>query len=275
MPDLPFFVDRKRELRRLESALLKRQSLMICGPAGIGKTALASKVIASLPAGLPGRCLQVQGAKDLRDLLGQLVRRLYEAGDKNLRAQLRSEGVSAQRFTGWLKQLSSSRLKGTLYRSLEGGDYRIFLDHLPPLTKTAAKVVKELFWMRQTPVYLLVRNDVEQRLDQLCRFFYWGEREQFMLPPLPPEAAAELLHACIERFWLAEYELSDFRQEVLALSQRIPGAIVKMCMLAAHPRYHYGSRIKVKSVYIDYLTNTTRCAGRAVSWSESREDGLA
>jgi hypothetical protein len=274
LPETPLFVDRIRELRRLENALLGRQSLMICGPAGIGKTALASKVIAGLPPEAAGRCLQIPGAKDLRDLLGQLVRQLYEAEDRNLLAQLRSEGVSAQRFAAWLKKLSSSRLKGTLYHSLEGGDYRIFLDHLPPLTKAAAKVVKELFWMRQTPVYLLIRNEAEQRIDRLCQFFYWGERERLTLPPLPPEAAAELLQACIARCGLAEFELCVFRQQLLTLSQRIPGAIVKMCMLAAHPRYQYGSRIKVRSVYIDYLMNTRRCAGRAVSWSASKGDGL-
>ena len=28
---------------------------------------------------------------------------------------------------------------------------------------------------------------------------------------------------------------------------------MKMCMLAADPRYRFESRIKIKSVYIDYL----------------------
>jgi len=48
------------------------------------------------------------------------------------------------------------------------------------------------------------------------------------------------------------------------LSKRIPGAIIKMCALAAHPCYQYESRIKVKSVYVDYLINATRQAGKAV-----------
>lgn len=271
---MPRFVDRKRESCRLENALLRRESLMICGPAGIGKTALVAEVIASLPAGLAGRCLKIRGAKDLRDLLRQLIWQLHEAEDKILRRQLRSERVSAASFAAWLRRLSSGRLKGTLYHSLEGGEYCVFLDHLPPLTKAAAKVVKEVFWMRHTPVYLLVRDEGAQRIDRLCQFFYWGERERFALPPLPAEAAAELLQECIERFGLARFELSDFKQEVLELSRHIPGAIVRMCTLAADPRYQYGSRIKIKSVYINYLVNTTPLAVRAVSLSESREDGL-
>lgn len=253
MPEMRVFVDRKSESRRLENAILERQSLMISGPAGIGKTALVAKVIASLPAGLAGRCLEIPGAKDLPDLLRQLVRRLYEAEDPNLARQLRSEGVSARGFAAWLKKLSTGRLKGTAYRTLERGDYRIVLDHLPRLTKAVAKVVKELFWMRNTPVYLLIRDAGERHLDPLYNFFYWGDRERLALPPLPAQAAAELLESCIGRFGLARLDLSDFREKVLDLSQQVPGAIVKMCMLAADPRYQYASRIKIKSVYIDYL----------------------
>jgi hypothetical protein len=37
------------------------------------------------------------------------------------------------------------------------------------------------------------------------------------------------------------------------LSKRVPGAIVKMCALAADPQYQKGLRIKTKSVYIEYL----------------------
>ncbi|MGO8817988.1 MAG: hypothetical protein ACLQVG_25365, partial [Terriglobia bacterium] len=63
----------------------------------------------------------------------------------------------------------------------------------------------------------------------------------------------ELLENCIERFGLSRLDLTDFREEALELSKRVPGAIVKMCAMAADPRYQYGSRIKMKSVYIDYL----------------------
>jgi hypothetical protein len=156
-------------------------------------------------------------------------------------------------FAGWLKGLSSSRMRGTLYRTSERGDYRVFLDHFPPLTHAVAKVIKELFWMRNTPVYLLVRDKVEHRIDQFSRFFYWGDRERLDLPPLSRDAALQLLETCITRFGLSQLNLSDFREEVLELSKQVPGAIVKMCALAADPRYQYGSRIKTKTVYVDYL----------------------
>jgi hypothetical protein len=247
------FVDRESEVRRLNEAIRRRESLVICGPAGIGKTALVSTVIHRLPPDLAARCLYLRGVKDLQDLLRQLVRGLYDLKDPNLRHQLHAEGISVLTFEAWLKEQSSSHLKGALYRTVEQGDYRVFLDHLPPLTHGVAKVIKELFWMRKTPVYLLIRDEVEQHLAQFYSFFYWGDRERVRLQPLPAQAAAELMESCIERLGLLRLDLTDFREEALALSKRIPGAIVKMCTLAAEPQYQYGLRVKIKSVYIDYL----------------------
>jgi hypothetical protein len=254
-PGLPLFVDRESESRRLDEAIRKRTSLMICGPAGIGKTALVSTVIRRLPPDLAARCLHLRGVKDFQDLLRQMVQALYDLKDPNLRQQLHAEGISVLTFDAWLKALSSSRLRGTLYHTVERGDYRVFLDHLPPLTRAVAKVIKELFWMRKTPVYLLIRDELQQHLYRFYNFFYWGDRERLALQPLPAQAAAELLESCIERFGLSRLDLTDFREEALELSKRVPGAIVKMCTLAADPRYQYESRVKIKSVYIDYLLN--------------------
>ncbi len=247
------FLDRESESRRLDEAIRTRESLMVIGPAGIGKTALVCEVIRHLPPDLAERCLYLRGVKDLQDLLRQLIQALYVLKDRNLRQQLHAEGISILTFDAWLKALSSSHLKGTLYQTVERGDYCVFLDHLPPLTRAVAKVIKELFWMRKTPVYLLIRDELEQHLYKFNNFFYWGDRERLALQPLPAHAAAELLESCIKRFGLSRLDLEDFREEALELSKRVPGAIVKMCALAADPRYQCESRIKIKSVYIDYL----------------------
>jgi hypothetical protein len=201
--------------------------------------------------------------KDFQDLLRQLVRGLYRLKDPNLRHRLHADGVSALSFEGWLKGLSSSQMKGTLYQAVEQGDYRVFLDHVPRLTKAIAKVVKELFWMRNTPVYLLIRDEGEQHLHLLYKYFYRGDRERLALKPLPAQAAAELLESCIEWFGLSRLNLTDFRRQAPQLSKQVPGAIVKMCTLAADPRYQYGSRVKTKSVYIDCLMSGKDLPGHA------------
>ena len=265
---LPVFVDRGSEAHRLKEAILKRESLVICGTAGIGKTALVLKTISGLPGEHARRCLYLAGFRDLQDLLRTLIRSLYELKDPNLRQQLHAEGVMVLTFETWLKALSSSRMRGTLYRTVERGDYRIFLDHVPPLTRAVAKVIKELFWMRNTPVYLLVRDAMESRIDEFGRFFYWGDRERLSLQPLPAESAAELLEKCIGQFGLSQFDLVDFREEILGLSKQVPGAIIKMCALATDPRYQFGSRIKMKSVYIDYLMG-----GQNLTLSDTKRSG--
>jgi hypothetical protein len=244
----------------------------------MGKTALVRRVIHRLPPDLAARCLYLPGMKDLQDFLRQLLRRLYHLKAPSLRRQLHAEGISLLTFEAWLKEQSSSHLKGTLYKTFEQGDYRVFLDHVPPLTHAVAKVIKEFFWMRNTPVYLLIRDEVEQHLYPFYRFFYWGESERLALPALPAQAAAELLENCIERLGISRLDLTDFREEVLELSKRVPGAIVKMCTLAADPRYQYKLRIKTTSVYIDYLGSfrrmtTTSVTGRAISMGATKDDG--
>lgn len=191
--------------------------------------------------------------KNLQDLLRQLIVRLYDLKDHNLRQKLRGEGISALTFKDWLKSQSSSRLKGTLYYTVQRGDYRIFLDNFPLRNRALAKATKELFWMRETPIYLLIRDEEKKHIDPLLSYFYWGDREQLAIRPLPAKAAAALLENCIERFGLSRLVLAEFRKNALELSARVPGAMVKMCALAADPRYRYGTCIKTKSVYLDYL----------------------
>ncbi len=249
----PIFVDREKERRRLEEAIRNRRSLVIRGPRGMGKAALAATVIDGLPAGLSAQCIYLHGSRDLQDLLRQLISRLYKLKDPHLRRKLHAEGVSALNFEGWLKKRSLSQLKGCLYRCIEQREYQVFLRHFPPLTTPVAKAIKELFWMRNAPVYLLVRDQPDEHFDRALKLFYWGEEDVLTLQPLPSWAAHRLLDDCIERFGLTPLDRSDFRDELLELSKRNPGAIVKMCSLAADPRYRHGGHVKLKSVYIDYL----------------------
>jgi len=249
----PVLLGRETERRRLHSAILSGDSLVIEGPTGIGKTALVSHVIRCLPERVASRCLYIPGVKNLQDLLRQLTRALHEVEDTRLPRQLQTERASSLSLDRWLKELPTSRLRGTVYRGVEGGNYRIFLDHLPPLTHGIAKVIKELFWMRGTPVYLVPQAEGQLTISRFFPFFYWGDQERLMLGPLTRSAAKELLEICIERFGLTRLDLIDFRKQVLDLSKHVPGAITKMCALAARPKYQFRSGIKVKSAYIGYL----------------------
>ena len=245
-------VDRKAESLRLHQAIRRRESLLICGPAGVGKTTLISKVLAELPEDLARSAISVGGLVGLQPFLQALLQNLHEAGDSTLRKQLRAKGVGGGGFKSWLKSQSTSRLKGAVYRSMQLASYWVFLDHVPPLTLAVAKVVRELVWMRNTPVYLVARGSGPEEVGHAAKM-YWNESHRLILEPLRESAARELLEWCIRRFGLARLNLDDFREAVLSMSGHNPGVLVKMCELAAEPRYHYGSQIKTRLIHIDCL----------------------
>jgi len=247
------FVGREKETRRLRESILTRQSLMIAGDNDTGKTALILKVIGELPLSTRQRCLYIGGFKDLRDLLHRLVAALFEKSDTRLKSEFRAGGITKTNLSARLKQFSSSRLRGTLYHAVQGKGYRVFLDHCPVLTPSVARVVKEMFWMRQTPVYLVPSTEVETEIAKACSFFYWGKQQILRVGPLPSAAARKLVDHCIRECGLEGQELAEFRREVLELSRTAPGAIVAMCRMAAHPRYQSNGRIKARLIHIDYM----------------------
>jgi hypothetical protein len=104
--------------------------------------------------------------------------------------------------------------------------------------------------MRNTPVYLLTRSLKGRAADHLLNL-YWSNEHRLSLAPLPETAARNLVESCIESFALSHLDLSTFRQEVLRLSSRIPGAIVQMCALAAEPHYQSGLRVKTRLLHLD------------------------
>lgn len=269
------FLGREREARKIKEALGKKESMLISGPADIGKTALMKHVLRSLSKEAGSHCLYIGGFKDLQDLLRKLLKTLYRAGGPTLRRQLRAKGVSAATLDAWLKATPSPQLKGALYRSVEHTNCHVTLDHVPPLTHAIAKVIKELFWMRDTPVYLLVRDAPEHKIDQFIDFFYWGRRERLLLGPLPKRVAAEMLERCISGYRLSQFNLDKFREEVLDMSGCVPGAIIKMCAMATDKRYRFGSSIKTKLIHIDYLIETGLRSERQNAGGRRRGKGLA
>jgi hypothetical protein len=135
---------------------------------------------------------------------------------------------------------------------LRGRRYAIFLDHLPPATQSMARFLKEIIWRCKTPVYLLARGYDRQEIGHAWSIYFANE---YRIPvgPLSAICARELLERSIRRFRLDRFDLAGFRDEILRLSAHLPGSVIKMCELAAHPRYHYGVQIKVNLVHVDYL----------------------
>jgi energy-coupling factor transporter ATP-binding protein EcfA2 len=255
----PAWVDRSEEVGRLAEAVEQGKSLLIWGPPGAGKTALVEHVLAKLPREEAGRHLCVSGWRSRQELLRALVRRMHEARDQVVLQRLAADGGDLSQFERWLAGQTSLRLRGIVYRATRSGRYRIFLDHPPAVTQAMKRVLEEVIWGSKTPVYLLAREAGRGDLGPVWSLF-WNDRERLALGPLTAADAAELLERSIRSFGLAGYASEDFREEVLRLSNGLPGPIVGMCRLAAQPRYRSEGQIKTRLVHIDYLISAERAA---------------
>jgi hypothetical protein len=243
---------RRAESRRLADAINRRESLLIWGPADAGKTTLLKMVIDGLPDQDKRNCIYWAGTASVRQLVGELVRGLYSAGDPLVRRKVHGDGAGETSLNRWLRKQTSGRLKVMLYEAARKQRYWFFLEHLPPATHSMARLMKEIIWRCKTPVYLLARGCSHGEIGYAWSL-YWNDELRIGLGPLADRAARELLEACIHNFGLASLSLEGFREGILLMSGHLPGAIVKMCELAANSKYRYGDRIKIKLVHVDYL----------------------
>jgi hypothetical protein len=243
---------RQAESRRLAAAIRGRESLLIWGPADAGKTALVKTVIDKLPGKESRNCIYWSGAATVRHLVGELVRLLYLVEDPVVCKKVRDVGAGETSLNRWLREQTTGRLKVLLYTAMQKGRYWFFLDHLPPATHAMARLMKDVIWRCKTPVYLLARGCSHAEIGYAWSI-YFTPQYYISLGPLPECASHELLEQCIRRFGLASLDLEGFREDVLRLSGQLPGSIIKMCELAADPRYRYGDQLKIKLIHVDYL----------------------
>jgi hypothetical protein len=248
----PDWVDREQERRRLRDAMRSRESLLIWGGTDSGKTALVARVMDDLPSKTKQSCLLVNGGASVKELLLKMTRALCENKHPLVTSQWRAVQGSHYTVSGWLRGQSGGRLRAMLIEALKERPCWIFLDHLPPCTHLVARFLQELMRRWETPVYMLAGGCSPVELGAAWSL-YWNDKLRLHMGPLPIADASALLSACVRRFGLNRCELGGFEHEVLELSGRLPGTIVKMCEMAAQPQYQYQRQIKTRLVHVDYL----------------------
>jgi len=227
------FVGRDTELARLRAAIERRESLAIWGPADAGKTALVRRVIAGLPREIARQCVYLPVRAAPQQMLRQLLEDMHAAGDEFLAGKFRGETGRGASFAQWAKRQTSLRMRGLLYRAAQEGKYRVLLDEVVGLSDAFARIVKELTWMRETPVYLIARGCGETELGRAARL-YWNDDLRLPVGPIPLPAAKVLVEHCIRRFGLSRAHLYDGPGQPLA-------------------EYHFGGRVETRLLHVDYM----------------------
>lgn len=258
---LETLVGRREELRQLRAAIRRREGLLIWGPPDSGKTALVQQAICELAETDRRKCIYWSGAASRRDLLSHFVGRQYELGDAFVQRKVHADGASETSLRRWLDKQRSLRLRGIFIGASTQGEYRVFLDHFPAPAHGTARLLKEIMYRCKTPIYLAARGYSQVEAGYAWTL-YWHDALRLRVGPLHTRDARELLEICIRDFGLESLELEDFREDVLRLSGHLPGSIVKMCKLAADSRYHYGDRIKMNLLQVDYLMQANPSAAR-------------
>jgi len=243
--DLPL-IGLTNERRRLAEALRKRESLLMLGPRGCGKTKIIQSVISNFPS--RSEVIYVEYSSTLHELLITLTRALLKSGHQDLR---RRAGAGPD-LEAWLSHQTSVHLKGILGNALEADPRTIILDGVGGSSHPIYRFIQQLYFTRGMAVFAAAHDTFA--LGPLGRLF-WDPRRALQFRPLSECDAQQLFEVAANRAGLRsrEVNLEEFREKVLDAAGGNPGQIVEMCRLAANPQYVTGRYIKFAPLRIDAL----------------------
>ena len=223
-------VGRQAEVQALARALRSRQSRLILGLSGIGKTRLLEEALSRHHG--PYSLLRAPGV--LHELLVRLA------------------GVLRCRTARYpiLRDATSIALKGLVLDALKAEPRPVLLEDVERADPRMYRFLQEVYHRPGNCLIVTARSrDCLGHLRKLL----WDPREEISLKPLTPPECKKLFDAAAERFGLGSLDLEEFRRKVLLSACGNPGQILEMCRLAARPEYQYGRHIKFLPLRMDVL----------------------
>lgn len=231
-----------REREALERALDRRESLLLLGPAGCGKTTLLKSLLRPQPRA--DVLAYIPRFDTPHSLLLSLARELFRSGHEPFRT-LAAAGAD---WETWLKRQTSSHLRGLLWESIERKPGMILLDHLSKPGRQTYRFLQRLCF---TPGMGIVGAARERQDVGELRGLFWDPRQTVRVQPLSKEESLQLFEAAAAHYGLNGLALEEFRHKVLECAAGNPGQIVAMCRLASDPRYQAGTYIKFSLIRIE------------------------
>jgi len=224
-------IGRRKEVEALASALSGRQSCLMLGPAGIGKTRLIQEAMAlSRP---PCVCIEQPMGMVLHQLLVEL------AGSLGCSGRLAD-----------FQCATSLALKAMVWEALRATPRCIVLEDMADADPRMYRFLQRVYYI--PGVCLIVTARSRSGLGHL-RKLLWDPREEIALGPLNRAESLALFEAASRECDLGGLDLDGFRRQALAAARGSPGQIQAMCRLACHPQYRNGRHIKFLPLRMDAL----------------------
>jgi hypothetical protein len=232
------------EQHRLKEAFRKRESLLITGPSGAGKTALIHAAVAEVANARD--IVRVRYSANLHRLLVDLTRTLLAVKHKALRDRARP-GAAVEK---WLCEQTSIHLKGLLWTALEAEPLTMILDGIDGASFPMYRFLQRLYFAPGMAIIAAARDT--GTLGVLGRLF-WDPWKMLHIRPLNHADSRKLFDLAAKKFGLEQLDVDEFRAKVLESAQGNPGEIIEMCRLAANPLYISGKHIKFAPLRIDVM----------------------
>lgn len=232
--------ERTDELAELHRRIRSRNSCLVHGESGAGKTLLIRSVVREFP-----RVLYCYNSETGQFVFRSLATELLRCRDKRLRHACGRMGELA------IKEKSILALRGLVLESLHAGEYWVILDHLSQTSAGLASDVRDMMLWANTPVMAVARSNHMEDLGFLTSYFALRS-ERMQIRPFNYETAIRFAEQIAQHVGFAAINRNESLQKIVELSHGLPGQIVSLIQMALGPKYRTNDYVKVSCLYIDF-----------------------